>query len=220
MKWFQVDSDTPNDPKIRCVLRELGPEGIGGLFLLWCHIADHGIRKPGWSIDSFGKAMPEADLMDASKLSEEKFRDLVRVCLSTGHFLKRPWTTRKVIAIPAMNRRADTYTRRQLRSDFEQGAKPVQSNFANKTVHTKTTHSNKEKARRLSPSPVPDSADDNRRVIRALVRDVVNTHPDITAFVDLKDLAKDRCAALQLAYDPETVGAALEQVLARKAKAS
>lgn len=76
------------------------------------------------------------------------------------------------------------------------------------------------KARRLSPSPATDTADDNRKVIRALIRDVVDQHPDTSNFVDLKDLAKTRCAELRIAYDPEAVGSALEQVLARKARAS
>ena len=120
MKWFQVDSDTPNDPKIRALVRELGAAGMGGLFFLWCHIADHGIRKPGWSLDSFGRPMPVEELIDASKLSEPEFLKLAVICTSSGHWLKRPWESRKVIAIPAMARRADTYTKRRVRTHVEQ----------------------------------------------------------------------------------------------------
>jgi hypothetical protein len=114
MKWFQVDSDTPHDPKMRAVLRELGAAGFGGLVLLWCHIADHGTRRPGFSIDSQGKPMPIPDLVDATRLTLDQFDRLVAVCLETGHFMLGPWQAKKVIAIPAMARRADFYTQRKI----------------------------------------------------------------------------------------------------------
>lgn len=125
MKWFQVDSDTPNDPKIRAVVRELGAAGVGGLFLLWCHIADHGNRRPGWSIDAVGKPMPLSDLVDASALTPEDFRKMASICVSTGHFLRQPWERRQVVAIPAMARRADTYTKRRVRTLVEPASKNV-----------------------------------------------------------------------------------------------
>lgn len=112
MKWFQVDSDTPNDPRITAVCRELGPEGMGGLFFLWCYIADHG-AKPGRSIDSTGRPFPLTDLREASRLEEQKFSTLVDICVRSGHFKKDAWTKRQEISIPAMKRRADTYTRRR-----------------------------------------------------------------------------------------------------------
>lgn len=138
MKWFQVDADTPNDPRIREVLRELGAEGIGALFLLWCHIADHGTRRPGWSLDSLGRPLAEADLMAASTLTESNWRKLTSICTSSGHFQKSPWVKRKVIAIPAMAKRADTYTKRNIRSGVEQGSNGVRTNFVYKTVQDKT----------------------------------------------------------------------------------
>lgn len=115
MKWFQVDSDTPNDPRIRAVTRELGAQGMGGLFLLWCFIADHG-TKPGRSIDSSGRPFPIADLQDASKLAKSEFDRLVALCTDSGHFKKDAWDERQEIIIPAMRRRADTYTRRKVRT--------------------------------------------------------------------------------------------------------
>jgi hypothetical protein len=141
MKWFQVDSDTPNDPKIRALVRELGAAGMGGLFFLWCHIADHGIRKPGWSLDSFGRPMPVEELIDASKLSEPEFSKLAVICTSSGHWLKRPWERRKVIAIPAMTRRADTYTKRRVRTHVEQS--PTNVEESSSTTQDNTGHSKK-----------------------------------------------------------------------------
>lgn len=126
MKWFQVDADTPNDPRIRAVIRELGSAGFGGLVLLWCHIADHGDdRRPGWSLDSSGRPMDVADLVDASRLPVAEFDRLVAICIANGHFHKREWERRRVIAIPAMARRADTYTKRRVRTRVEQSSTKV-----------------------------------------------------------------------------------------------
>lgn len=115
MKWFQVDSDTPNDPRIRAVTRRLGAEGMGGLFNVWCYIADHG-AKPGRSIDSNGRPFPLDDLREASLLCEQKFTDLIEICVDTGHFNKKAWTEKQEIQIRAMRRRADTYTKRKVKS--------------------------------------------------------------------------------------------------------
>lgn len=139
MKWFQVDADTPNDPKIRAIVRDVGLDALGGLFLIWCHIADHG-KKPGWSLDSLGHPIPEAELMEVSRLPLEKWANLVKKCVELGHFQPQAWQKRKVIALPAMCRRADTYTKRVVRSDFEVGSKSLRSNFAiqDKTKQNKT----------------------------------------------------------------------------------
>lgn len=112
MKWFQVDSDTPNDPRIKAISRELGAEGVGGLFLLWCFVADHGC-KPGRSVDSASRPFPIEDLIEASKLEKTRFDRLIAICTESGHFKKDAWTDRQEIFIPAMRRRADTYTKRK-----------------------------------------------------------------------------------------------------------
>jgi hypothetical protein len=125
VKWFQVDSDTPNDPKIRAVFSTLGPAGVGALFLLWCHIADHGTKRPGWSINSHGRPIPEAELQAVAGLAGGDWTALVDVCCATGHFLRSPWHRRKVIAIPAMSSRADTYTKRCRAQNFEHSSKSV-----------------------------------------------------------------------------------------------
>jgi hypothetical protein len=115
MKWFQVDSDTPNDPRIKAVTRELGAGGMGGLFLLWCFVADHG-TKPGRSLDSSGRPFPIEDLREASRLDQQQFDRLIAICVDVGHFKKDAWEKRHEIEIPAMRRRADTYTKRSLRT--------------------------------------------------------------------------------------------------------
>lgn len=142
MKWFQVDADTPGDPKIKAVVRELGPAGMGALFFLWCHIADHGTRRAGWSLNSLGHPIPVAELQEVSRLTESEFIKLTTICTSTGHWLKRPWDMRQVIAIPAMTRRADTYTKRQMRRGGEVSSNNGRSNFDNSTVQTVHTKKN------------------------------------------------------------------------------
>lgn len=152
MKWFQVDADTPNDPKVRAIVRELGAAGMGGLFFIWCHIADHGIRKPGWSLDSLGRPMPLTELVDASRLNESEFSKLALICTSSGHWLKKPWDTRQVIAIPAMARRADTYTKRRVRTHVEDDSNEVRTNFANKTRQHSTNKQGRRERRDIRDS--------------------------------------------------------------------
>jgi hypothetical protein len=111
VKWFQLDSDMPDDPKIRAVARALGVEGIGGLVGVWCHVAKHG-RRPGQGIDSHGAALPLEDVLAASLLPPDKFETLIDVCTRTGHFRRDAWERHRGIWIPAMERRADRYARR------------------------------------------------------------------------------------------------------------
>jgi hypothetical protein len=137
VKWFQVDSDTPNDPKIRALIRTLGNEGMGALFRLWCHIANHGAR-PGWSVDTAGRPIPVDELVEATGLERPEFDQLVLNSVQLGHFKKLPWEKRNVIAIPAMERRADTYTKRTVRSGVEHTSNNGRRVFDNKTVQHST----------------------------------------------------------------------------------
>ena len=115
MKWFQLDSDMPHDPKIRAVTRALGLEGLGGLVNVWCHVAKHG-HRPGQAIDARGAPLPLDDILEASMLGGDKFAQLVDVCTRTGHFRREAWERHHGIWIPAMERRADQYARRLARS--------------------------------------------------------------------------------------------------------
>jgi Domain of unknown function (DUF4373) len=111
MRWFQVDSDAPNDPKIRAVLERFGNAGFGALVRLWCFIASHG-KQPGQSIDATGRKIPKQFLVDATGLSEPDFDDLLRELVRTNHVQKGKWRKNKIVEFPAMRRRADTYTKR------------------------------------------------------------------------------------------------------------
>jgi len=113
VKWFQLDSDMPHDPKIRAVTRALGPAGLGGLTGVWCHVAKHGCY-PGRALDRDDQPLPLDDLAAASLLSDDQFQQLVDICVRTGHFQREAWQRSRGIWIPAMERRADTYTKRHL----------------------------------------------------------------------------------------------------------
>jgi hypothetical protein len=113
VKWFQLESDTPHDPKIRAVTRTLGPAGFGGLVGVWCHVAKHG-SYPGRAVNRFHDPLPLDELADASLLPGDQFQRLVDICLETGHFQREAWQRCRGIWIPAMERRADQYTRRHL----------------------------------------------------------------------------------------------------------
>lgn len=155
MKWFQVDSDTPGDFRIKAVIRDMGNRGMGALFRLWCHIADHG-SQPGRSIDAKGKPIPVEELIDATAASDfdaQDFHKLVGICVASGHFNRQAWERKKEILIPAMVDRADTYTRRKVRRKVEHGSKSVRTVFPNNTVQDSTTQDLK-----AAPSGAPEKA--------------------------------------------------------------
>ena len=105
----------PHDPKIRAVTRELGAAGLGGLTGVWCHVARHG-AYPGRAIDSSNTPLGLEEIQEASLLPPESFQTLINICIRTGHFRREMWEQRRGIWIPAMERRADRYTKEQARS--------------------------------------------------------------------------------------------------------
>lgn len=209
MRWFQMDTDTPNDPRMRAVLRTMGNDGFGGLVRLWCHIANHGGKKPGQAVDSHGRPMSREELMDASGLTGDQLDQLIVICVESGHFDKRSWEQKQVIALPAMARRADTYTKRRVRTSSAHASKkvPVQD-----STTQDSTQNDQERGRETRPpasSPV-----ENVRVITRLVRQLRKEHP-VAGFADLKDLAKAACAQHRIAYDAEAVGRAVDAALSK-----
>jgi hypothetical protein len=111
MKWFQLDSDTPDDPRIRAVLARFGNAGLGALLRLWCFVANHG-KRPGQSVDSDGRKIPKPVLVEATGLSEAEFDALLLLLSENGHIVELIWRKKGIVEIPAMRRRVDTYTKR------------------------------------------------------------------------------------------------------------
>ena len=116
MKWFRMDSDTPNHPTSRRVIRTLGNAGFGGLVRLWCFAAQYGKAEPGRCVDSDGDAIPEEDLRDASGFDEMEFATLIEVLIGAKCIDEKAWTELGELSFPGMRTRADEYTKKINRS--------------------------------------------------------------------------------------------------------
>ena len=122
MKWYRMDSDTPNHPTSRRVIRKLGNEGFGALVRLWCFAAQYGKGEtPGRCVDSDGDSIQLEDLVDASGLTDEQFRALVAVLLDTKCIDTEAWESRKEMSFPGMTTRADEYTKKVKRNSVVRG---------------------------------------------------------------------------------------------------
>lgn len=120
MRWYQVDSDTPNDPKIKRLLQDAavasgGPESgaqmVGHLFLVWCFVANHG-AQPGLGVKPDGSPL---DLKDLAY--EAGFRTVNDLCgflksmADRGLIGLEEWESDRVVFLPAMKARADAYAK-------------------------------------------------------------------------------------------------------------
>ena len=117
MKWFQVDSGAPNDPKIKALLRQ-GIAGnraqsmAGAIFLLWCHIANHGKGEPGVGVRSDGSPLALDEM--ASECYFDSEADLVTFLEQAafrGHVHPAIWQHQRLVFLPAMWERVSGYYR-------------------------------------------------------------------------------------------------------------
>jgi len=238
VKWFQVDSNTPNDPKMRAIQGRHGVEGIGATFLLWCFVANHGARA-GWSIDHREQPIARPFLVDASGLDEARFEALVATLIEVGHVSAHEWRDRGVLAFPAMERRADIYTKRgqsfAKSADSRRGSKRVRTDVeqSSKSVRQQTVQTNKQTNKQDSTNYVVVSTKDKYsaqrargqkkavekskpyRVILKLAHGVIDRTPKPDrSFAGLKSDLKHACAKSHIPYDADVVGRALESALA------
>lgn len=120
-----MDSDTPNDPKIRRLIDErarwaaiAGRDGqldaaatMGHLFLVWCFVANHG-AQPGMGVKADGRPLDLDDLAYAALFDS---RDTLRVFLDDlaerGLIGKAEWQDAGIVFLPAMKARADAYAK-------------------------------------------------------------------------------------------------------------
>lgn len=115
MDWFQLDTDMPDDPRIREVIQRMGNEGLGALVRIWCFVGNHGIR-PGISLDRNRRPLQKQALIEASGLPKQKFSDLMAILGENGHIQKNRFLKKGVIVIPAMSKRASNYEKRRVRT--------------------------------------------------------------------------------------------------------
>lgn len=113
MKWFQTDADTPNDPKVKAVIRAFnGQTGVGALFLLWCYIAHHGKGKPGLGISAAGTPLPLHEMADECLFDDEaSLVNFLNFLASKRHIDPKLWEDQQLVLLPAMFSRADAYAR-------------------------------------------------------------------------------------------------------------
>lgn len=157
MDWFQLDTDMPDDPRIREVITRMGNEGLGGLVRIWCFVGNHGIR-PGISLDRNRRPLQKQALIDASGLPKQKFSDLMAILGENGHIKKNRFLKQGVIVIPAMASRASNYEKRRVRTLDAHST-------ANRRQQNKTKQDNKDtraSARGSLRSPGPNSGHNPR----------------------------------------------------------
>jgi hypothetical protein len=135
VKWFQVDSDTPDDPKIKATIRRglsgglLEPNGgqaaAGALLLLWCYIANHGGGDPGIGADGDGNPLPIQEMADECLFeSVEQLQRFLAFLSEKRHIDPDAWA-RGLVVLPAMTKRADAYARSKGRGRAAAGEKPA-----------------------------------------------------------------------------------------------
>lgn len=218
MKWFKVDSNTPDDPKIQTVIAELGNAGLGMLFRLWCYVAAHGTKEPGLSCDSQGRKIPKSVLARAIGGSDEEFDRLACLLARTDHVSKKRWKANGVLFFPAMSKRADVYSQRRVRTLSAQSAKFV-------PVEEKRREEILLPARSRTPGNghLPKKKTEHDRqywTVYRLAIDLLGQRPvrDKLDPVSIKEELKKACARKNLNYSGDVVGRALDAALVARAK--
>ncbi len=116
MKWYQVDSDAPNDPKVRGLLRTGGQQAAGGLFLLWCFIANHGKGDPGLGVRTGGGALDLGEMADECYFaSSAELRAFLDRLAERNLIHAEVWRQREIVFLPAMWNRLAAYYRSKAR---------------------------------------------------------------------------------------------------------
>lgn len=117
MKWFQFDSDTPDDLKIRALMLQGGGAlAFGHWGLLLCHVAKKGKGGPGEGVRSDGSPLDLDEMAIACGFDDA---DSLRPFLDRIAKLKlsdrERWERDGVVFLPAMAKRADEYSKKKAR---------------------------------------------------------------------------------------------------------
>jgi hypothetical protein len=199
-----------------------GNQGLGMLVRLWCFVASQGKRRPGWSLDTRGKPIPRAALVDAVGGSDTDFDSLLHELTRNGHVSASSWNKRGVIVFPAMSRRADTYAKRKVRTLFEQSSG---TNSTYQTVHTKykkvqrAARAPKTSALRAHARTTGKTTPASQKLVTKIIHTVIDKHgAKRLDFPSLKEECKSACAKAHVLYTPDLIGRTLESALAVRAK--
>jgi hypothetical protein len=105
MKWFKHDVGAQRDLKLRLVLKQFGPSGIGIYWMLVELLAD--IRE--MSIDT--NRIPLDVLSDEFRIDTELLKKTVDYFVFVGLLCQNSWS-QKLIYCPALEKRVDEYSQR------------------------------------------------------------------------------------------------------------
>lgn len=117
MKWFQNDTDAPNDPKLKAVIRKgtdiarSGHQAAAGAFwLLCCFVGNHGEDEPGLGTRQDGTPLDLQEMADECYFDSTD--DLVKYLdfAADRNLIHRDiWQQRRTVFLPAMYKRAVSY---------------------------------------------------------------------------------------------------------------
>lgn len=220
MKWFKVDSNTPDDPKIRGLIKRHGNAGFGALVRLWCYVAAHGSSKrPGWAIDSNGRAIEKSVLVDAAGMDEHSFDEMLSLLADMAHVAKKPWLERQTLVFPAMSKRSDVYSQRVVRTKFAQPTYKVP--LEEKRSEEKRRSSTPPRVAVDNGRPKPYKPQDRAywtvyHIAMAVIGKI--STKDQLDHSSIKEEVKQACARKDVAYDATVVSKALEAAMVARAK--
>jgi hypothetical protein len=121
VKWFQVDSDAPNDPKLKAIIRHgidpsRGQSAAGAMFLLWCYIANHGEGEPGLGIRADGTPLALDEMAEECLFNDvASLTTFLAAIAGRGHVHQDIWTRKGIVFLPAMWIRVSAYYRSKAR---------------------------------------------------------------------------------------------------------
>lgn len=158
-----MDSDTPNDPKIKAILdaakiaggRAAAAQTFGHIALLWCYIANHGEGVPGDGVTLTGTPLSPREM--ANECLFETQADLATfldTLAREGLIEPARWQAAQIVFLPGMLKRADTYAKRKGRP-----ADPCSNMFEHKPrkgpIQDNTIQDTKDQPRRGPTGPSP-----------------------------------------------------------------
>lgn len=122
VKWFQCDSNEPNKPAVKAIMRAgvVAPEAhqaaFGALILLACYVAAYGEQEPGVGVKADGQPLNLREMASECHFRDtDSLRRFLGECAEQGHVDSDAWLGKGIVVLPEMRKRADNYTKRALR---------------------------------------------------------------------------------------------------------
>ena len=127
MRWFQVDTDTSNDDRIRAIVRRVKAERFPGLAAAWVRVAVHGFlldlwcltasqagaREPGFCEIKPGRPYSVESIAEQCHVTAAFAAVVLAAAAAEGHIDQTQWAA-GLVYFPGMAKRADEYTKKKL----------------------------------------------------------------------------------------------------------